>query len=294
MKQIQEIIIVGKKEEIEKVLKQTVFNTQKIKIIDQQEQLSKEIKETLRIRGVLRSSLAHNALLGYFYSNAAAEKKAVLFTTIDDVLTTTEEYQLMLNQYKEREDAAMIYPWVKETEMQDFNWKHRYYLRLYDHTLGEAHLFPGVMRWLFGKRYNDTRVGRRVASMLIANPFAMKKYKVVNTTYYARKVRDLPSLIRYFGKPALSFIFKYFVIGNLSMEDINITANRLLGGKVYSYDLSIPFSTLDLDTDKDAAAIIRTYNELAFKGNPSFVYPGTRMHAVRYYNKRGKCFKEIV
>lgn len=294
IQQLQEIIVVGKKDEIEKVLRQNKLHAQKIKIIDQQEQLSKEIKKTLRIRGVQRSSLAHNALLGYFSSTAALEKKAVLFTTVDDVLTTTEEYQLMLNQYHGREDAAMIYPWVKETEIQQFTWKHRYYLRLYNRTLGKAHFFPGIIHWFLRKRFQDTRIGRRVASMVIANPYQMKKYKVINTTYYARKVRDVPSLIRYFGKPALSFIFKYFITGSLSMEDINTAANKLLGGKVYSYDLAIPLSTLDVDTDKDAAAIIRTYNELAFKGSPSFVYAETRMHAIRYYNKRGRCFKEIV
>lgn len=294
VKHLKEIIVVGKRDEIENTLKRENYQQRNIIIVDQQEQLSKEVRKILNIRGVQRSSLAHNALLGYFSSKAGAKKKAALFTTVDDVLTTTEEYQLMLDQYNQKEDAAMIYPWVKETDIQAFNWRHRYYLRLYESSLGGARFFPGIMHWLFGKKYHDVRIGRRVASMLIANPFQMKNYKAINTTYYARKIRDVPSLVRYFGKPALSFIFKYFITGDLSMGDINATANRLLKGKVYSYDLTIPLSTLDLDTDKDAAAIIRTYNALAFNSNPSFVYAGTRMQAVRYYNKQGLCFKEIV
>ena len=296
VKQLKEIIVVGKKDEItkDKAIKSFLKKTKKkIIIVDQEEDLPQTILNLLKVKRIKKATLAYNGVLGYARSIAYKKKIAALFTTVDDTLTTTEEYELMLKQHKK--NAAFIYPWVKETELKKYNWKHRFYLKLFEPTKGndKSHsLSKKIFYWITKKKRKDNRVGRRVASMILANPLLIKRFNVVNTTYYARKVRDLPVLIWYFGRYAIAFIWKYCILFNLTMQDINKRANKLLKANGYTCDLSIPLSSLDLDTDKDASATIRTYNELRHS-SPPFVYKNMRLKSVRYYDKRGNCFKEL-
>lgn len=299
--QVDEVVIVGNKREIEAKIDLSALQRttgKKYLVIDQYGKIPDGAVDKLKARRIPRGSLAYNAIIGYVNSSAYREETAALFTMVDDPLTTTEEYELMLAQH--REDAALVYPWVKEDILKPFKWRHRYYLRLFDPIQGNDQPHPLLERVAYEffnhskKRFPENRVGRRVSSMALANPSLAKNLGLINATYYARKVRDVPQLIWQFGKYALSFLWKYAVNFSLSMSDINDTANHLLGGNVYSYDLDIPLSTLDLDTNKDARAIIRTYNNLTHTGSYSFAYPDQMLYAVRFYDQLGRCFKEIV
>ncbi|MBN2655818.1 MAG: hypothetical protein JXR86_02055 [Spirochaetales bacterium] len=258
--QIDDIVIVGHKERIERRLGKILERAPKpLKIIDQREPLPGEAVRELKVdlKETSTQSVGGNVVKGYWATRAREERQPALFAASDSPFTSGD----FINRFLENcsslgEPPGIILPAIYTDPVKD-NLGRTPLLLINDtdYTIPE-------------KKDRYGRNGFRLSSILYADPFRFD-VNMANVMYSLRKALNPKTQMRIFRigrEVGYPWIYsRYFLKKNLSIRQCEIICSAFFKGPFLSIPMHDIKSTYDFDgTEREFIEISRMLDEQNF------------------------------